>query len=159
MTAPVSFRLNGREVAVRRSDDAPLLFVLRSDLGLTGARFGCGQERCGACMVAVDGRPTYACTAPLSAVDGAEVVTADGLAQDPVGAALLEAFEGEQAGQCGYCLSGILVSAYALLRSDPSPGRAAVLAALDPHLCRCGAHGGILRAVERAAARLAGGPR
>jgi aerobic-type carbon monoxide dehydrogenase small subunit (CoxS/CutS family) len=158
VTRPVSFRLNGRPVTVQPQDDAPLLFVLRNGLGLTATRFGCGQEQCGACMVAVDGRACYACTTPLSAVSGSEVVTAEGLAADPVGAVLLESFREEQAGQCGYCLSGILVSAFALLRSQPKPRRAAILAALDPHLCRCGAHGGILRAVERAAARLAGGP-
>jgi nicotinate dehydrogenase subunit A len=158
VTEPISFRLNGCPVTVRRTDDAPLIFVLRNDLGLTATRFGCGQEQCGACMVAVNGRPVPACTIPLGSVSGAEVVTAEGLAADPVGAALLEAFRGEQAGQCGYCLSGILVSAFALLKAQPRPGRAAILTALDPHLCRCGAHGGILRAVERAAAGLAGAP-
>ena len=113
MTEPIAFRLNGRPVTIRQTDDAPLLFVLRNELGLTATRFGCGQEQCGACMVAVDGRPTCACTASLNSVSGSEVVTAEGLAADPVGAALLEAFDGEQAGQCGYCLPGILVSAFA----------------------------------------------
>jgi aerobic-type carbon monoxide dehydrogenase small subunit (CoxS/CutS family) len=150
-----AFRLNGQAVTATRSDDAPLIHVLRGDIGLMATRFGCGQESCGSCMVSVDGRPRYACTLPLTAVAGCEVVTADGLAADPVGAALLAAFRTEQAGQCGYCLSGILVSAFTLLRSDPAPGRAAIVAALDPHLCRCGAHPAIIRAVERAAAQIA----
>jgi nicotinate dehydrogenase subunit A len=150
-----AFRLNGQPVTATRLDDAPLIHVLRGDLGLMATRFGCGQESCGSCMVSVDGRPRYACTLPLTAVTGCEVVTADGLAAYPVGAALLAAFREEQAGQCGYCLSGILVSAFALLRSDPAPDRAAIVAALDPHLCRCGAHGAIIRAVERATAQIA----
>jgi nicotinate dehydrogenase subunit A len=159
MNAPVAFRLNGQQVSVTRADDAPLIHALRNDLGQTGTRFGCGQESCGACMVAIDGRPRYACTTPLTAVAGSDVITAEGLAEDTIGSALLSAFDAEQAGQCGYCLSGILVSAFTLLKSEPSPDRASILAALDPHLCRCGAHGAIIRAVERAALQLASGAR
>jgi aerobic-type carbon monoxide dehydrogenase small subunit (CoxS/CutS family) len=154
MNNAVSFRLNGQNVTVNRSDDAPLVYALRNELGLKATRFGCGQESCGACVVSVDGQPIYSCTRPLSAVAGTDVLTAEGLAADPVGVALLYAFRDEHAGQCGYCLSGILVSAHALLRANPTPGRAAILAALDIHLCRCGAHGSIIRAVERAAARI-----
>mgnify|MGYP002781232819 CR=1 FL=1 len=131
--SPVRFRLNGEPVAVGADGGRPLLAVLRHDLGLRAARFGCGTESCGACM------------------DGAEVTSPEGLAAHPTGRALLDAFREEGAGQCGYCLSGILMSAFALLCADPAPSRAALLAALDPHLCRCGAHPGILRAVERAA--------
>lgn len=156
MSRAVSFRLNGQPVTVRRDDGAPLLFALRGDLELKDTRFGCGREQCGACMVCIDGRAVYACTMPLDAVSGADVVTADGLAGHPVGAALLDAFQTEQAGQCGYCLSGILMSAFALLSVQPNPDHEAILAALDPHLCRCGAYSGILLAVERAAAHLAG---
>jgi nicotinate dehydrogenase subunit A len=149
-----TFRLNGHHVTVARSDDAPLIHALRGDLGLMATRFGCGQESCGSCMVSVDGDPRYACTLPLTSVAGRDVITAEGLAADPVGVALLAAFRDEQAGQCGYCLSGILVSAFALVRSDPAPDRAAIVTALDSHLCRCGAHGAIIRAVERAAAQI-----
>lgn len=156
MTA-VSFRLNGAEVSVEAADDEPLLFVLRNRLGLKATHFGCGLEQCGACVVGIDGQARHSCTLPVSAVAGAAVTTPEGLGDDPVGAALLAAFEAEQAGQCGYCLSGILMSAHALLSADPGPDHAAILAALDRHLCRCGAHGGILRAVERAAASLGGG--
>ncbi|CAM8656526.1 CoxS Aerobic-type carbon monoxide dehydrogenase, small subunit CoxS/CutS homologs [Paracoccaceae bacterium] len=154
MNNAVSFRLNGQNVTVNRSDDAPLVYALRNDLGLKATRFGCGQESCGACIVSVDGQPTYSCTRPLSAVAGTDVLTAEGLCEDPVGIALLEAFRDEHAGQCGYCLSGILVSAHALLRACPTADRAAIIAALDVHLCRCGAHGSIIRAVERAVARI-----
>lgn len=154
MTQAVEFLLNGESVAVARPGTFPLLFALRGDLGLPAARFGCGQERCGACMVQVDGRPRPSCTLPLAEVAGASVLTPEGLVRDAIGSALLEAFREEGAGQCGYCLNGILISAHALLRAQPAPGRAALLDALAPHLCRCGAHGGILRAVERAAARL-----
>ena len=153
--SPVRFRLNGEPVAVGADGGRPLLAVLRHDLGLKAARFGCGTESCGACMVVVDGRPRFACTLPLDALGGAEVTSPEGLAAHPAGRALLDAFREEGAGQCGYCLSGILMSAFALLCADPAPSRAALLAALDPHLCRCGAHPGILRAVERAAGALA----
>jgi aerobic-type carbon monoxide dehydrogenase small subunit (CoxS/CutS family) len=152
-----AFRLNGQPVSVTRADDAPLIHALRGELGLMATRFGCGQESCGSCMVSIDGRPRYACTVPLTAVAGSDVITAEGLADDPVGAALLAAFREEQAGQCGYCLSGILVSAFVLLQSGPAHDRAVIVAALDPHLCRCGAHGAIIRAVERAAAQIVGG--
>jgi len=155
MSKPVAFRLNGKPVLVAREGDIPLLHVLRGDLGLTGTRFGCGRESCGACMVAVGDQPRHACTLPLAAVDGRDVVTADGLAGHHVDQALRAAFRAEQAGQCGYCLSGILVSAFALLRAGPPPDRATIIAALNPHLCRCGAHPAIIRAVERAAAALA----
>ncbi len=150
MTA-VRFRLKGEAVAVEAEGDRPLLAVLRNDLGLRAARFRCGTESCVACMVVVDGRPRFACTLPLAAVAGAEITSPEGLAAHPAGRALRDAFAAEGAGQCGYCLSGVLMSAVALLAADPRPTRAAVLAALDPHLCRCGAHPGILRAVERAA--------
>lgn len=144
----VTFRVNGRAVEVSADGDVPLLAVLRGELGLTGTRFGCGHERCGACMVLVDGVPAYACARPAWSVADRAVTTVEGLAarNDP----LIQAFLDEQAGQCGYCLSGILISARALLEREPEPDRAAVVAALDPHLCRCGAHNRIVRAVLRA---------
>jgi nicotinate dehydrogenase subunit A len=142
------FTVNGRKVAVTEDDRTPLLDVLRNTLGITGPRYGCGQELCGACMVLIDGVPAHACTRELWSVEGRAVITVEGLAGHPVIAALLA----EQAGQCGYCLSGIAISAAALLARDPAPDRAAIVAALEPHLCRCGAHPRILRAVARAAA-------
>lgn len=157
MSNSISFRLNGSEVSLKASGDEPLLFALRNALDLKATHFGCGLEQCGACVVAIDGEARYSCTLPVSALGGANVTTPEALGDDPVGLALLDAFEREQAGQCGYCISGILMSAYALLKAESRPGREAIVSALDKHLCRCGAHGSILRAVERAAASLGGG--
>lgn len=157
MSTPVSFRLNGSEVSLATAGDQPLLFALRNQFDLKATHFGCGLEQCGACVVAIDGEARYSCMLPVSALSGASVTTPEALGGDPVGVALLDAFEQEQAGQCGYCLSGILMSAYALLKAESSPSREAIVSALDKHLCRCGAQGSILRAVERAAASLGGG--
>lgn len=154
MSAAVSFQLNGLDVSLENVGDEALLFALRNRLDLKATHFGCGLEQCGACVVSIDGQARYSCTLPVSALAGATVTTAEALANDPIGAVLLAAFEREQAGQCGYCISGILMSAYTLLKAERHPSRAAIVAALDRHLCRCGAHGGILRAVESAAARL-----
>lgn len=121
--------------------------MLRGDLGLMGSRFGCGTGLCGACFVLLDGHPAPACDTPLWSAAGKVVTTVEGLREHP----LLAAFLAEQAAQCGYCVSGILVSAAALLDRDPRPGERAVAEALDRHLCRCGAHGRMVRAVLRAA--------
>lgn len=129
----------------------PLLDVLRNELGLTGARYGCGQEQCGACLVLVDNTPAYACSREIGTLAGRAITTIEGLAGHP----LIEAFLAEQAGQCGYCLSGMVVAAAALLAHTPNPDRPAIAAALDSQLCRCGAHPRILRAVERAAREMA----
>ena len=138
--------VNGTPVAAP-AEDLPLLYFLRNTLGLKGSRFGCGAEQCGACVVLVDGEPAYACTLPASAVDGRRVTTVEGLAQagrpHPVQQALLE----QQAGQCGYCLSGIVMRAVALLERNPRPTQDEVRAALDAHLCRCGSHNRIVRAI------------
>jgi nicotinate dehydrogenase subunit A len=154
MGASVHFRLNGSDISLDGHGDEPLLFALRNRLNLKATHFGCGLEQCGACMVDINGRAKYSCTFLVSALAGSIVTTAEALLADPVGAALLEAFEAERAGQCGYCVAGILMSAYTLLKAEPHSSRAAIVGALDRHLCRCGAHGAILRAVERAAANL-----
>jgi nicotinate dehydrogenase subunit A len=147
------FRLlvNGgrHEVSCRR--DTPMLYVLRNDLGLPGSRFGCGLGQCGACMVLLDGHPTPSCDLPVWAAEGHEVTTVEGLSGDPVMRTLQDAFIDRQAAQCGYCMSGILVSACALLRRDDEPQRNAVAEALDRNLCRCGSHGRVLAAVADAA--------
>ncbi|WP_135470427.1 (2Fe-2S)-binding protein [Crenalkalicoccus roseus] len=150
----VAFTLNGRAAAVELPEAVPLLAALRGPLGLSGPRYGCGAERCGACMVLVENRPAYACTLPLGAAAGKAVRTVEGLGGPEAPHPLQTAFLAEQAGQCGYCLSGILVSAAALLEANPAPDEAAVRAALEPHLCRCGSHNRILRAVLRAAAAM-----
>jgi aerobic-type carbon monoxide dehydrogenase small subunit (CoxS/CutS family) len=151
------FTLNDRPVSVEAEGSVPLLSVLRDELGLCGAKFGCGTEQCGACMVLIDGEPSYACSREIASVAGRAVTTVEGLWSDDALHPLRQAFLDEQAGQCGYCLGGILMSAKALLDRKPNPTRADIVEALDKHLCRCGAHQRILRAVERAAATLRDG--
>ena len=147
----IAFTLNGAPTTLDLPDDVPLLAALREGAGLSGPRFGCGVEACGACHVLLDGRSVPSCMLPLSAVAGRAVVTVEGLGSEDAPHPLQTAFLDEQAGQCGYCLSGILVSAAALLAANPDPDEAAIRAALDPHLCRCGSHNRIIRAVRRAA--------
>ena len=155
----IVFSLNGIDTTVDLPGDTPLLAVIRDHLGLFGSRFGCGAEQCGACMMLVDGRSEYSCTRMLDSVEGRTVVTVEGLGNPAAPHPLQAAFLAEQAGQCGYCLSGMLVSAASLLRSNPDPDEAAVRKALNGNLCRCGAHNRIVRAVLRAAAqRRAGAP-
>jgi nicotinate dehydrogenase subunit A len=155
----ISLVVNGTAHSIDAEEDTPLLFVLRNRLGLRAARFGCGHEQCGACMVLVDGEPVYACARPVGTLAGKAVTTPEGLGTAEAPHPLQDAMLAEQAGQCGYCLSGIIVSAKALLDKTPNPTRAQIVAALDPHLCRCGSHTRIMRAVERAAAALATGVR
>jgi len=144
----LALTVNGRRVEVAAEETTPLLSVLREDLGLRGSRFGCGAEQCGACMVLVDGMPVTACTRELGSVAGRSVTTVESPTLDR----LRRAFLDEQAGQCGYCLSGILISAAALLSKNASPSRQQIAEALDRHLCRCGVYNRIIRAVQRAAA-------
>jgi nicotinate dehydrogenase subunit A len=143
--------VNGLQVQVSADPATPLLDVLRNEMDLRGTRYGCGLEQCGTCMVLIDGQPAYSCTREVGSVAGHAVTTIEGIGTPdnlhPVQRAFLE----EQAGQCGYCLSGIIVSAKALLDRTPSPSRAEIVAALDRHLCRCGTHTRIIAAVERAA--------
>jgi nicotinate dehydrogenase subunit A len=152
-----SLVVNGSAVSVTAEGDTPLLDVLRNHLGLMGTKFGCGQEQCGCCMVLVDGRPEKSCGKPLSTMAGKAIVTIEGLGTPERPHALQRAFLDEQAGQCGYCLAGILISAKALLDRNPSPSRTEIAEALDDNICRCGSHVRILRAVERAAALLRAG--
>ena len=149
------FTVNGRSVSVEADGGTPLLSVLRDDLGLRGSRFGCGTEQCGACMVLIDGEPAYACTREIAMLAGKAVTTVEGLSDNGALHPLQQAFLDEQAGQCGYCLSGILVSAAALLKKNPKPNREQIVAALDPHLCRCGIHNRVVRAVQKAGAAMA----
>ena len=151
---PIRLIVNGRNVDVAADGETPLLDILRNHLGLIGTKFGCGLEQCGCCMVLVDGKPEKSCAKPVSTVSGREIVTVEGLGTPDRPHPLQQAFLDEQAGQCGYCLSGILISAKALLDQNPSPSRAQIAAALDDNICRCGSHNRILRAVERAAALL-----
>ena len=145
------FELNGRPVEVSADPTTALLYVLRNDLRMTGTRYGCGREQCGACMVLVDGKSSYACTTPLSAVSGRSVSTVEGIAAEDGVPELSRAFDQLQAVQCGYCASGIIVKAAELLRVNPTPDEQTVRAALDRNLCRCGAHQRMVKAVLRAA--------
>jgi nicotinate dehydrogenase subunit A len=151
----IEFELNGATVSVDADPDRTLLDVLRGRLGVTGAHFGCGAGECGACHVMVDGRAMASCDMPMWSVADKNVVTVEGLGTVEQPHPLQRAFITEQAMQCGYCVSGILVSAAALLKRNPSPTEAEVRAALDRNLCRCGSHNRMVRAVLRAASEMA----
>jgi nicotinate dehydrogenase subunit A len=150
----IAFTVNGKPVSVTADRDTPLLDVLRNHLGLVGSKFGCGLEQCGTCMVLIDGEPAKSCGKALFTVAGKSVLTIEGLGTPERPHPLQQAFLDEQAGQCGYCLPGILVTAKALLDRNPNPSRAEIARALDDNICRCGSHVRILRAVERAAAAM-----
>jgi nicotinate dehydrogenase subunit A len=149
--ATVRIRVNGTEHEVSAAADTPLLYVLRNQLGLKAAHFGCGTGECGACRVLIDGRAVASCDTPLWAAAGKQITTAEGLGDAAHPHPLQSALIAEQAGQCGYCLPGILISAAALLARQPRPTETEVRAALDDNLCRCGSHNRIVRAVLRAA--------
>ena len=155
MAENTSFRVNGREVTVDIAPNTPLLFALRNDLALKGTRHGCAEGDCGACTVLIDGRPVTSCNTPVEAVQGQSVETAEALTAGAARHPLVTAVLDEQAGQCGYCLPGILMRAKALLAETPEPDRATIAAALDDNLCRCGAHNRIMRAIEKAGAAMA----
>jgi nicotinate dehydrogenase subunit A len=146
----MKLQVNEVEREVAAAPDTPLLYVLRNDLGLPGSRFGCGSGQCGACFVLVDGRPIASCDLPIWSLEGKAITTIEGLGAHgelhPVQRALLA----EQAAQCGYCMSGIIVAAAALLSRNKSPSEAEIRAALDKNLCRCGSHNRVVRAIQRA---------
>ncbi|HWF00178.1 MAG TPA: 2Fe-2S iron-sulfur cluster-binding protein [Caulobacteraceae bacterium] len=155
----IRFTLNGRSRPAASSPDTPLLYVLRGEFELNGAKFGCGLGQCGACTVLIDGAPAFSCVTPLAAVAGRDVVTPEGLGTAARPGPVQAAFEAEQAAQCGYCIPGMMVRAHALLARNTRPTEAEVREALQPGLCRCGTHMRILRAVRRAAAAMGGGVR
>ena len=157
MADQVRFAVNGKDVVVKTMASTPLLFVLRNDLGLRGTRQGCGEGECGACTVLVNGRPITSCNTPVEAVADAEIETVEALISDSGDHPLLEATVAEQAGQCGYCLAGILMRAKALLAANPHPSRSELVKALDQSLCRCGSHNRIIRAVMAAGQTMAAG--
>ncbi|MBR0973282.1 (2Fe-2S)-binding protein [Bradyrhizobium japonicum] len=151
----IQFQLNGTATSVDGDPDLTLLDVLRGRLGITGAHFGCGAGECGACYVMVGGHAMASCDMPMWSVADKDVVTVEGLGTAGQPHPLQRAFITEQAMQCGYCVSGILISAAALLKRSPSPTEAEVKAALDRNLCRCGSHNRMVRAVLRAASEMA----
>ncbi len=143
--------VNGECRSIVASPQAMLLDILRNELGLKAARFGCGEGLCGSCRVLVDGRPVAACNTPLWSVAGKAITTVEGLGTPDRPHPIQTALIAEQAMQCGYCISGIMIGAAALLAETNAPDEATIREALDPHLCRCGAHNRIVRAVQRAA--------
>lgn len=151
-----SFSVNGQLTNVDADDSTPLLYVLRDTLQLNSPRYGCGEESCGACCVLLDDKPVFSCTLPIAAVASRSVTTVEGLSQGGQRHVLQQAFLEFNAAQCGYCSSGILMSASHLLATNPAPTRAEIQAALDAHLCRCGAHNRVIRAILHAAQRLGG---
>jgi len=150
----IQFRLNGVETDIDADPDTSLLSILRGQLGMTGPHFGCGAGECGACNVIVGDRAVTACDTPLWSLADKDVTTIEGLGDPQKPHPLQRAFIAEQALQCGYCVSGILMSAAALLKQNPNPTDSDVRAALDRNLCRCGSHNRMVRAVLRAAAEM-----
>ena len=146
----IQFELNGRRVSLHTEEQRRLLWVLRTDFALTGAKYGCGQGSCGACTVIVDGEAVRSCLTPLAEVAGKQVLTIEGLSRNGKLHPLQQAFIDHGAFQCGFCTSGMLLSAEALLRATPSPSRDAIVAHLERNLCRCGAHQRIVAAVQSA---------
>jgi nicotinate dehydrogenase subunit A len=145
-------RVNGRAEAVSADGDTPLLYVLRNDLGLNGPKFGCGLAQCGACAVLIDGVEIRSCVTPVAGVANRKITTCEGLGTPDKLHPLQAAFVDEQAAQCGYCIGGMVIAAAALLKRNPKPSLAQIKAGMDGHLCRCGTHLRIVRAIERAAA-------
>ncbi|MEO8595396.1 MAG: (2Fe-2S)-binding protein [Candidatus Solibacter sp.] len=155
MQRTVSFRLNGKPTSVATDDDRMLLWVLRSDLGLTGTKFGCGEGLCGACTVVVEDRAVRSCATPLKDIAGKQVMTIEGLGGEHLHA-IQQAFLDHHAFQCGFCTPGMILNAYALLRRTPHPTREQIVAAMDDNLCRCGAQVRIVTAIQTASNGKAG---
>jgi aerobic-type carbon monoxide dehydrogenase small subunit (CoxS/CutS family) len=156
MIQTVRFTLNGRPVSLFVDGERMLLWVLRTDLGLTGTKFGCGEGFCGACTVLIDGEPVRSCQFPLRDVEGKKVLTIEGLAKGERLHRLQEAFIKHDAIQCGYCTPGMVLAAYSLLLKDPKAGESDIRGALEGNLCRCGAHNRIVKAVLDAAGTMEG---
>ena len=152
----MNLNINGSTHAVQADENTPLIYVLRNDCDLKGTRFGCGAAQCGSCHVLIDGVSVPSCDTPLWSAEGKAVITVEGLGQSGELSALQQGFVDEQAAQCGYCISGMLISATELLQKNQHPTEADVRSALDKHLCRCGSHNRIVRAVLRVVSGAAG---
>jgi nicotinate dehydrogenase subunit A len=151
MVDRLALKVNGREETVSVAGDTPLLYVLRNEFGLNGPKFGCGLSQCGACAVLKDGAEIRACVTPVASVVGSEITTSEGLGSEDKLHPLQAAFVAEQAAQCGYCISGMVIAAASLLKRNPNPTLAEIKTEMDGHLCRCGTHLRIMRAIQRAA--------
>jgi len=152
--ATVQFRLNGKSVTLEVAEDRPLLWTLRTDLALTGVKYACGEGFCGACTVLVNGEAVLSCQTPVEDVDGAEVVTIEGLAQNGKLHPIQQAFIDHDAMQCGFCTSGMIMKAYSFLAENYQPTQDEIIAAMDDNLCRCGSHVRIVQAIQTAARRM-----
>ena len=152
--ATVQFRLNGKSVTLKVAEDRPLLWTLRTDLALTGVKYACGEGLCGACTVLVNGEAVLSCQTPVEDVDGAEVVTIEGLAQNGKLHPIQQAFIDHDAMQCGFCTSGMIMRAYSFLVENPQPTQDEIIEAMDDNLCRCGSHVRIVQAIQTAARRM-----
>jgi nicotinate dehydrogenase subunit A len=148
----ITLKVNGQDHDIDADPTTPLLYVLRDDLQLNGAKYGCGLGQCGACTVVVDGKAVLSCVTPVSVLAGRAILTVEGLGTVEQPGPLQQAFIDEQAAQCGYCIAGMIMRAHALLLANPSPGEAEIRAQMDRNLCRCGTHMRILAAVHRASA-------
>lgn len=149
----LSLKINGKTHQVISEQDTPLIFVLRDELGLKGTKLGCGLEQCGACAVLVDGQAVLSCVSAVEAFKNKEITTVEGISGTEIGRRVQNAFVEASAAQCGYCTAGLVVAATALLSRDPAPDNKKVTDALTPHLCRCGSHPRVLRAVKLASDR------
>ncbi len=156
---PIAFTLNGVARTVTVDEDRTLLWVLRDDLGFTGTKFGCGASFCGACTVLLDGTEVRSCVTPISRVAGRKVVTVEGLAQGDKLSPVQEAFVEHVGFQCGFCTSGMVIGATALLNANPKPTRTQIVQGMERHLCRCATHHRIVDAIESASKKMAGGAR
>jgi aerobic-type carbon monoxide dehydrogenase small subunit (CoxS/CutS family) len=152
----ITLTVNGRRHEVDADPDTPLLYVLRDDLQLNGAKFGCGFGQCGACTVMVDGKAIFSCVTPIALLPARQIKTIEGLGTESAPGVVQRAFIEEQAAQCGYCIAGMVMRAQALLERNPSPTEDQIREAMMPNLCRCGTHMRILRAVQRAALAMKG---
>jgi aerobic-type carbon monoxide dehydrogenase small subunit (CoxS/CutS family) len=157
MEETISFKLNGKETKLTTDPNQTLLWVLRNHFGLTGTKFGCGIGFCGACTVLIDDEPVRSCMVPVTEASGKSVVTIEGLAEDSKLHPLQNAFVEHDALQCGYCTSGMIMTAAGLLKKNPSPTREEIIDSLEDNLCRCGAHNRIIDAVQTAAEEMKGG--
>jgi nicotinate dehydrogenase subunit A len=151
MSKTFTLRVNGKSHDVSTEADTPLLYVLRNDLGMKSAKYGCGQEQCGACSVIIDGERAFSCSVDVADAAGKDITTLEGIGSADKPHPIQAAFIAEQAAQCGYCTAGIIVATKVLLDGNPNPDMAAIRAALQDNLCRCGVHSRVFRAVRRAA--------
>ena len=157
MLEPIRFKLNGRPVRLKVDGERTLLWVLRTDLGVTGPKYGCGEGLCGACTVLADNEAVLSCQKTVKEIDGSEITTIEGLAQNGKLHPLQQAFVEHAGFQCGYCTPGMILKAYSLLTDNPTPSREEIIDGMDENLCRCGAHTRIITAIETASRKMKGG--